>query len=240
MDLKDVDAVILCGGRGERLKSVVSGRPKALALVRGKPLLDIILEKFYDAGVRRFVLCVGYLKEQIHEHVARIQNSGSPLSSAEFVFSEEDEPLGTGGALKNAAPHIKGECFLLVNGDCLWNFNFKELYNRHKQSGSIVSLTLTPGEPGGSYGQVVLAENGLVSNFFEKRVIKSKGFISAGTYFMNRDIFSHFPAAPAFSLEYDVFPVLAEKNLCYGIVVESAFIDIGTPERYASAGEFFS
>src|SRR5690242_7258685 len=102
LELKDIDVVVLCGGKGERIRSVLPDKPKVLATIKGTPLLDILISKLYEQGARRFVLCVGYLRDQIQKHIDDIKNEGQQFRDASFVFSEESEPLGTGGALKNA------------------------------------------------------------------------------------------------------------------------------------------
>lgn len=234
-NLETVDAVILCGGKGERLRPLVSDKPKSLALVQGIPVLDILLQKLHNAGVRRFVLCVGYLKDQIREHVENITKKNPAFADSTFVFSEEYEPLGTGGALKNAAPHIKSENFLLINGDTLWSIDFSALYKKHLESRALLTLTLVRDRKTTDYGRVLLHSSGLVASFAEKGLATESSLISAGVYLASKKIFSHLPDRNSFSLEYDVFPTLASNKLCTGCVVDSHFLDIGTPERYKKA-----
>jgi D-glycero-alpha-D-manno-heptose 1-phosphate guanylyltransferase len=233
--LKDIDAVILCGGKGERIRSVISDKPKVLASVKGVPLLDILLSKLHDQGVSRFILCVGYLREQIMEHVKNLKAENRNFAECDFVFSEEIVPLGTGGALKNARWFIKSKNFIVINGDTLWSVDFKNLYNAHVSNDTALSFTLVDDNQKTDYGRIVLDSNGFASTFLEKGQVVGDSFISAGIYFMKTDIFSHMPSGNSFSLEYDVFPALAQNKLCRGTVVDSGFLDIGTPERYSEA-----
>src|SRR5690349_21298843 len=107
-----IDAAILCGGKGTRLQPVISDLPKGLAPVRGRALLDILVEDLVAQGLRRIILCVGHMKEQIISHF-------SGRRDADFLFSEETAPLGTGGAVKNAAEFIRSDPFLVMNGDSM-------------------------------------------------------------------------------------------------------------------------
>lgn len=233
-NLETVDAVILCGGKGERLRSVVPDRPKALALVRGTPILDLLVKKFYDTGVRRFILCTGYLGDQIKEHLARLKVKNL-FPSASFVFSEENEPLGTGGALRNAEAHIQSENFILTNGDTLWSVDFASLYKHHLSRETLFTFTLIDDKHLTNYGRVILSGDNTATSFIEKGTVAENSFISIGVYLINKKIFSYMPTQKSFSLEYDLLPILASQKLCSGFLAKSHFIDIGTPERYNEA-----
>lgn len=231
---ESVDAVILCGGKGERLQTVVNDRPKSLALVRGRPVLDLLIEKFYDAGVRRFILCTGYLKEQIRNHIMKLQ-AEDHFPGSRFVFSEEDEPLGTGGALKKAASHIQSENFLVANGDTIWSIDLTSFYSSHLTKSALFTLTLVDSMNRIDCGRVVLDDNNTALSFIERGEAEENSFISVGIYFVNKGIFSHMPESQSFSLEYDLLPQLVSQKMCYGFLAPSPFIDIGTPERYLEA-----
>ena len=114
LDSSNIDTVILAGGLGTRLKSVLNDKPKCLAPINGKPFIDILLDYCIKQGFKRFILCVGYLKEQIIEYL-------NNRSDCEIIFSEEDEPLGTAGAIKNSEPFIKSDPILIMNGDSFIN-----------------------------------------------------------------------------------------------------------------------
>ena len=112
--------MILAGGLGTRLQPVLKDKPKCLAPINGTPFIDILLADCIKQGLQRFILCVGYLKEQVIEHL-------SNRNDCEIIFSMEDKTLGTGGALKNAEPHIKSDPVLVMNGDSYVKYNINDL-----------------------------------------------------------------------------------------------------------------
>ena len=232
--LAHIDALILCGGLGMRLRPVVSDRPKVMAEVREKPFLEIIVRELLRQGSRRIVFCTGYLGDQIENH---FKNSSYP-EDVILEFSREKKPLGTGGALKNALGLVKSENFLVINGDCLSSLNFKGFYLSHLEKKSLLSIALVKRNDSDDYGSVVLAKNNEIASFIEKNQKRPIGLVSAGCYLMRKSIKEFFPAEDVFSLEYDVFPKLAGKS--YGFVFDGKFLDIGTPKRYASAEDFLN
>ncbi len=226
-NLKDIDVIILCGGLGRRLQPVVSDRPKALAKINEKPFLDILIDNLMRYGFKNIILCVGYLKEQIKDHFNYNKNYN-------IIFSEEDEPLGTGGALKNARPLISSNPFIVMNGDSISKLNFNKLYDYHINKNAFLSMVLTQSQSTKDYGNVVLDGSNRIVSFEEKIDSKRKCLINAGVYMMQKEIFSFMPDGNIFSLEYELFPKLI-KDKCYGFVNENELIDIGTPERYKKA-----
>jgi D-glycero-alpha-D-manno-heptose 1-phosphate guanylyltransferase len=220
------DAVILCGGLGTRLRPISGDLPKVLMPFAGRPFIDILIESLLPFGFRRFVLCVGHLKEKVQMHFKK--------PDYEVIFSEETEPLGTGGALKNAAPIIAGTSFLVMNGDSICPVDFSRFRNFHVQKGGILSLVLAKPQSGNNYGVIEVDDNQRVISFREKNECRKTMLINGGIYFMKRDIFDHMPVEACFSLEYDLFPKILPHR-CYGFQTESEVIDIGTPERYAQA-----
>ncbi|MBU0778357.1 nucleotidyltransferase family protein [Patescibacteria group bacterium] len=230
--LKEIDAVILCGGLGTRLKPVVSDRPKVLAKIGDIAFLDVLLSSLAKYELKNIILCVGYLKEQIKAHFN---------SNYNIKFSEEDEPLGTGGALKKAKPLIKSNPFIVLNGDSICNINFREFFNFHINKKGILSMVLARSKAVQDFGNVMLDSSQRITSFKEKVVCRNECLINAGIYIMKKEIFSYMPDEKHFSLEYDLFSGLIEGD-CYGFITESELIDIGTPERYEKAinliGEF--
>ena len=228
-NLKKVNVVILCGGKGERLRSVISDRPKVLApMGDNKAFLDIIIENLLSKGFKRIILSVGYLKDQI---INRYKN----YKNAEILFVEEETPLGTGGAVKNARDLILSDHFLVMNGDSFCDINFLKFYDEHLNQGSLLSMALTKMEDVFDYGSVDLNEEKRIINFSEKKQFKKeKGLVSAGIYCMSKDIFNYMPEDEKFSLEYDLFPKISAMPF-YGFLETGKFIDIGTPDRYKKA-----
>ncbi|MCM8797338.1 MAG: sugar phosphate nucleotidyltransferase [Candidatus Omnitrophica bacterium] len=229
--MKDIDAVILCGGLGKRLRSVVADRPKSLAQVNNKPFLDILIEYLASFGFRRFVLCIGYMAEAIRRHYER--NFG-PLK---IVFSQEDEPLGTGGAIKNAQLLIHSDPFLALNGDSFFKLDLWDFYKFHLTKKAIFSIALSKPKNDKNSGVVLLDKNKKVIAFKEKAKPEKESYSNAGIYLMSRKIFQDMQDSRVFSLEYDIFPALIGKG-CYGYYGGDEFIDIGTPENLAIAGDF--
>lgn len=231
---KNIDVLVLCGGQGTRLRSVVADKPKVLINLGGKPFLGILLENLASQGFRRVILSVGHLKEQIIDHFA-----ANTDKNIQIEFSTEDRPLGTGGAVKKAEPFIKSDHFLVMNGDALCLVDYQKFYETHLNKGALLSMVLKKVVDASNYGKVELDKSDKIIDFSEKGPGKKSGLMSAGIYFMHKDIFFHLPKENAFSLEYDFFPKILIQP-CYGFVNKGEFIDIGTPEKYERANRLFS
>lgn len=225
--LKEIDVVILCGGLGSRLKSVVYDRPKVLAKIGDTTFLDILLDNLAKYEFKNIILCVGYMKEKIKAHFNSNKNYN-------IKFSEEDETLGTGGALKKAKPLIKSNPFIVLNGDSVCNINFREFFEFHINKKGILSMVLARSKKVQDFGSVALNSSQRIMSFKEKAVCTNECLVNAGIYLMQKEVFSYMPDENHFSLEYDFFPELIHDN-CYGFITESELIDIGTPERYEKA-----
>jgi D-glycero-alpha-D-manno-heptose 1-phosphate guanylyltransferase len=225
-ELAKIDVVILCGGMGTRVRSISPDLPKALMPFAGRPFIDILIESLLPFGFSRFVLCVGHLREKLRAHFQ--------ARDYEVVFSEEEEPLGTGGALKNAAAMITGSLFLVMNGDSICPVDFNRFHAFHLQKGGILSLALAKPQAGQDYGAIEVDDNQRVTSFREKKECKEAMFVNGGIYFIKRVVFDYMPAKACFSLEYDFFPKVLGKG-CYGFQTDAEVIDIGTPDRYVQA-----
>lgn len=225
-ELAKIDVVILCGGLGTRLRPISNDLPKVLMPFAGRTFIDILMESLLPFGFRRFILCVGYLKEKVQTHFRK--------RGYEVIFSEETEPLGTGGAVKKAFPLIECPSFLVMNGDSICPVDFSQFYTFHLQKGGILSILLAKPQTGQDYGAIKVDTYQRIISFREKNQCLKNMFINGGIYFMKRDVFDHMPAEARFSLEYDLFPKVIPVG-CYGFRTESEVIDIGTPERYVQA-----
>lgn len=224
---KDIDVVILCGGIGKRLRPIISDRPKVLAEIDGKTFLEILIDDLLEQGFKNIILCTGYLKEQIKNHFNYEKDFN-------VMFSEENTPLGTGGALKNARKLIKSDPFMVMNGDSICKPNFNDFLNFHFNKKPLMSMVLTRSRNTKDYGNVVIDESNRIVSFKEKIDNKGECLINAGVYLMQKEIFSYMPEEDKFSLEYDLFPKIVNEK-CYGFITGSELIDIGTPERYERA-----
>lgn len=225
-DLAKIDVVILCGGLGTRLHSLSGDMPKTLMPFAGRPFIDILIESLLPFGFRRFVLCVGHLREKIRAHFH--------ARDYEVVFSEEETPLGTGGAVKNAVSKISSSTFLVMNGDSICPIDFRSFYAFHLQKAGIVSIALAKPKIEKDYGTIEVDNDQRIINFREKQECQRNMFVNAGIYLMERSILKFMPASKHFSLEYDLFPSMLDSG-CYGFGTASEVFDIGTPERYLQA-----
>ncbi|MFH0772486.1 MAG: sugar phosphate nucleotidyltransferase [Candidatus Omnitrophota bacterium] len=222
------DILVLCGGEGRRLKSVVSDRPKPMADIKGRPFLDILIGHIARQGFSRFILCAGYKSEII----SRYYNDRS--DSLDILISEEDKPLGTAGAIKNAQPLIRSGSFLVMNGDSFCALNLSEFIRFHNDKGADFSVVLTKSDSESDCGVVSLDKSGKITGFNEKIQADKDGFLNAGIYLFNKEIFSFIEVEKKQSLECNIFPKLIGAKF-YGYVSNKGFTDIGTPDRYAKA-----
>ena len=230
--LAGIDAIVLCGGKGTRLQSVISDRPKMLADVGGRPFLDMLIDRISAAGVKRVILSVGYMRDQITARYARTDG---------IFFAEEEKPLGTGGGVKNAESFLTGEDVLVMNGDSFISgpVDLAAFYRFHKEHGADITMMLAQPRDEKDYGVVTIDAEGKISRFHEKADDGSVHYMSAGIYMMKRDLFGRMPQ-DAFSLETDFFPSLV-GGAFFGFPIEGKVVDIGTPERYKAAqGSFLS
>jgi NDP-sugar pyrophosphorylase family protein len=226
----EIDVLVLCGGAGSRLHPLISNIPKGMALIRGRPFLDILVDDLVKQGFRRIIFCVGHLKEQIIDRF-KLRND------ANFQFSEEHVLLGTGGAVQNALSMVHSDPILILNGDSVCPINFGELLQFHFANASSATFVLTDPKERIDGGIVFIDGCDKVQSFLEKTSSKPPfdGYINAGIYVLELESLAFSDLKPPFSLEYDIFPTLTKGNSCYGFVVESKLVDIGTPERYLKA-----
>jgi len=220
------EVLVLCGGEGTRLRPVVGDRPKGLADIAGRAFLDILVDELLAQGFRRLVLCTGYRAEQIARHFSR-------RSDAEFVFSAEPHPLGTGGAVRHALPLVRADTFAVVNGDSFCRVEYAELFRLHGRTGALASVVLTPATERTDVGFAELAADGRVVSFNEKQA--RTPLVNAGIYVVARQLIERQPPGAAFSLERELLPQAIRAGTCYGHVVPGPLVDIGTPERYSAA-----
>ena len=228
-DVGKTDFLILCGGLGTRLRSVTGGVPKVMAEVQGEPFLDFLLRYLIKQGATRVILCAGYKAESIAAHYK------ANFSQMDLQLSVEREPLGTGGALKNAAPLLKYDHVFGLNGDCFTPVDYAAFLGAHLDKKALATLVGVRVEGNKDFGTIVSNDKGDILAFKEKFETRDVQYISAGIYCFNRGLFERMPPGK-FSIEYDFFPgMIANRFYCHK--VEAPFIDIGTPERFAWAQE---
>jgi len=230
--LSDITAAILAGGLGTRLRSAVADRPKVLAEVHGRPFLSYLLDQLAAAGCREVVLCTGYLGERI---VARFGDAYGPLR---LRYSQEPAPLGTAGALRLALPLLESDPVLVLNGDSYCQADLAAFLDWHQGHAASATLVLTRVADVSRFGSVEIDADGRVLRFQEKAGVSRPGWINAGIYAVSRPLLLKVPAGTAVSLEREVFPAWIGQGL-YGHAQGGRFLDIGTPESYAAAQDFF-
>ena len=227
-----MEVIILAGGLGTRLRSVVSDLPKCMAPVEGKPFLRYLLENLRRFDVSRVILSVGYLKEAVQDWV-RAHASDYPW---EFCFAVEDHPLGTGGGIRLASSCAGEGEVIVLNGDTFFDADLDALHQARRRSGCPIALVLKQMRDFDRYGTVELGQDGIIRAFLEKQYCR-EGLVNGGVYSIDlgSGILDGHPEK--FSFETDVLePCCRESRLC-GLVQDGWFIDIGVPQDYARACE---
>jgi D-glycero-alpha-D-manno-heptose 1-phosphate guanylyltransferase len=224
-----MDVIILAGGLGTRLRSVIGDLPKCMAPVCNKPFLDyILLYLSRYQTIRKIILSVGYKHEVIVNRTGQLREF-----EFEYVFSIEETPLGTGGAIKKALNHVSSENVLILNGDTIFNIDLNLFVKQHSQHNARLSVALKAMRNFDRYGNVEINDHSLITAFKEKSYC-SEGQINGGIYLLSdKELMSAFPKK--FSLETDVLQKQANQGNIYGFIYEGYFIDIGVPEDYAKA-----
>jgi mannose-1-phosphate guanylyltransferase len=224
-----VQAVILVGGEGTRLRPLTFGTPKPMVPIVGVPFLARTLERLYEAGIRDVILPAGYMPQAITEYFG----DGSRLDM-KITYVIEDEPLGTAGAIKNVEQHITGP-FFMMNGDVLTSLDLRAMIAYHKKKGGLGVLHLIKVEDPSSFGCVVHDESGRISQFIEKppKGTEPTNEINAGTYLLDPKVLDFIPPGRNVSIERETFPkILAEGQPLYAYTTEDYWIDVGRPEHY--------
>lgn len=234
-ELKNIDVAILCGGLGKRLRSEIGESQKVMAKIGEEPFLDVLLQDLARANFKRLILLTGYKAETIEEHY-RTNNLGLTIE-----FSRETEPLGTGGALKNARALIQSDPFICLNGDSFCSLNYEEFLNFYSAKRADAAMVLSQRENSRDFGTITLDGAQRITSFEEK--LKSRRpsgpvYVSSGVYCFSKKVFDWMPALAKFMLETDFFSNMVQKEV-YGFIAQQTFVDIGTPERLKKARTIF-
>jgi len=229
--LQATPALLLVGGLGTRLRSVVPSAPKPLASVGKKSFLELLIRQLKHQGIRRLILCTGYLADQVESEFG----NGHALD-LEISYSKELEPLGTAGAVKLAQSHLSDASeFLVMNGDSFLEIDLAAFTQFHRDRHALVSMAVLRVEDSSRYGTVQVDSDQKVIGFVEKAGSNGPGLVNGGIYVFSPEVFDSIPEGRS-SLEKDVFPRLLDKGV-YAQEHSGMFIDIGTPEDYARAQE---
>ena len=226
-----MQAVILVGGQGTRLRPLTSTVPKPVVRLVDRPMISFMLEWLRAHGVEDVIMSCGFLADGMRG----VLGDGSQLG-IRLRFVEEPDPRGTAGALKLAEPMLD-ERFLMLNGDVLTDIDLTAQIAQHEATGARATLGLVPVPDPSAYGLVILREDRSVSEFVEKPSSSDRvqsNLISAGAYVLERDILDLVPPDRNVSIEREVWPLLVDNGL-YGSPSESYWLDVGTPARYLQA-----
>jgi D-glycero-alpha-D-manno-heptose 1-phosphate guanylyltransferase len=221
------EAIILAGGFGTRLKTLITEIPKPMAPIHNRPFIEYLLDYLQPQGITDVILSVGYANEAIRNHF------GDNYGTLQIRYSKETYPLGTGGAIKSALSYVEQENVFILNGDTLFLINIEEQMTLHTASGADMTLALKPMKNFDRYGSVSLQDSRIVS--FEEKQPREEGLISGGVYVFRRDVLNDLELSPPFSIEKDVFEPYVNSFYIAGFMSDADFVDIGTPGSYREA-----
>jgi D-glycero-alpha-D-manno-heptose 1-phosphate guanylyltransferase len=228
--LNAVDAIVLCGGAGLRLRSVTGDGPKSLASIGDRPFLEILLSQLRRHGFQRVILAVGYQKDLIQGRF------GERAHGLDLRYSIESSPLGTGGALRNALDLVESEAVLVMNGDSYTDADLAAFVQDYRLAKSDLLMLVVPADGRLDCGLVSVDDGRKILGFREKQSTSGRQFVNAGIYVATKRILSDISPGLRMSLETDLFPRwLAEGEQLRAFIHRGECIDIGTPERYRSA-----
>jgi len=228
-----VQAIVLVGGEGTRLRPLTSDVPKPAVTLVDRPFLAYAIEWLAAHGVTEVVLACGFLPDVLRAALADEEER----AGVEIVYVAEPEPLGTAGAIRFAAEALGERLedrFLALNGDVLADLDLSALLRAHEERSARATIGLHPVADSSAYGLVSCDAEGRVLEFLEKTGEAVPGEINAGAYVLERSVLDLVPAGRAVSIEREVFPRLVGDGLC-GLLLEGYWMDIGTPERYLQA-----
>lgn len=221
------EAIILAGGFGTRLRSVVSDVPKPLAPVAGRPFLAWMLDVLAAQNIRRAILAIGFMGDSV------VDACGDRWQGMQLVYSRESKPLGTGGAIAQAFSLVQGDACLVLNGDTWLAFDHAEFDRDWRASDSRLAIALAEVDDVSRYG-AVRVEQHRVTGLVEKGGL-GPGYINAGVYGVRRSLLGEFPARESFSFENEVLAPAVKREPVFGYTRTRDFIDIGVPLDYQRA-----
>jgi NDP-sugar pyrophosphorylase family protein len=227
-----VQAIVLVGGEGTRLRPLTYRTPKPMVPIMNVPFLARTMERLYEAGIRDVILAAGYMPQAIADYFG----DGSRLDMS-ITYVIEETPLGTAGALKNVEDRITGRFFVL-NGDIFTSLDLRAMLQYHQEKSGLGTLHLIRVEDPSAFGCVVHDPAGRVTAFVEKPVEGEEPTdeINAGTYLLERAILDFIPAGHNVSIERETFPeVIAAGRSLYAYTTSDYWIDLGRPEHYLAA-----
>jgi len=225
------DVVILAGGLGTRLQNLLPGIPKPMVPVNEQPFLKYLLGYVNKFSPARIILSVGYRHEQIIDYF------GNDFEGTDLIYSIEESPLGTGGAIRKSIQLTESENAYILNGDTFFEVDLEQMEKQHFDNQADITIALKEMLNFERYGSVSVHDNRII-RFVEKQFIK-QGFINAGTYLLNKQKFLDFNWPEMFSFEKDYLEKYVEKSFFAPYFADGYFIDIGVPEDYLKSQDDF-
>lgn len=227
-----MQAILLAGGLGTRLRTVVSDRPKPMALIEGRPFMEYVTRELVQCGVTDIIFAVGYKGSMVEEYFGNGEVFGFHAS-----YAYEEKLLGTAGAIRNAGRFVTQDRFFVLNADTFYQIDYRRLARLQDEGSLDMALVLREVPDASRYGLAVLDRTGMLTAFDEKTEEAGPGTINGGIYLMKRELLSSIPEGCA-SLEHDMIPGwLREGRPLGGFVNDGYFIDIGIPESYCQFQE---
>ncbi|MXZ76825.1 MAG: NDP-sugar synthase [Acidimicrobiia bacterium] len=225
-----MDAVVLVGGFGTRLRPLTLTRPKQMLPVVDRPMIEHVVGRLGEQGVTRAVLSLGYRPDAFEAAYPEHRCAG-----VELFYAVEPEPLDTAGAIAFAARMAEvDDTFIAVNGDVISDFPLVDLVDAHRGNGAAATIALTPVEDPSRYGVVVCDSDGKVQAFVEKPPADEtpSQWINAGMYVLDPSVLDLIPENRPTSIERETFPALVQKGSLYAVARDGFWIDAGTPEAF--------
>jgi D-glycero-alpha-D-manno-heptose 1-phosphate guanylyltransferase len=228
------EAIILAGGFGTRLQSVVNDVPKPMAPINNEHFLNYVFDYLKYYQIEHVVLSTGYLSEKIVEYY-KTEYKGIKVS-----YAKEETPLGTGGGIRLAMTKCSTKDILVLNGDSFFDVDINIHYQNHVSKQADCTLALRKVENAARYGTIVLGSENVIETFKEKDNIEQGGLINGGVYILNREIYVNKTDEFApFSIEKDFYEKKIKELQIFGFEYDGYFIDIGIPEDYKKAQDDF-
>jgi D-glycero-alpha-D-manno-heptose 1-phosphate guanylyltransferase len=223
-----MEAIILAGGLGTRLRSEVQDLPKPMAEIQSKPFLEYLLDHLISEGIDRIIFSVGYKSEYIQNHFS------DNYKGLEIDYAIEKERLGTGGAIINALQFVRQEDVFVLNGDSIFLGDMKRQFKVHEKSNADVTFALKPMENIERYGTVEMSDKGRITQFFEKQPVDS-GYVNVGVYLFSVQCLMNQHLPTKFSIENDFFESKVNDLFFMGYPSDGYFLDIGIPDDFQKA-----
>jgi len=227
-------AIILAGGMGTRLKTIISDLPKPMAPIINVPFLTYQLNYLKHFGIKKVIFSVGYLSEKIIAHY------NQSFENISIEYSIEKNPLGTGGGIRMAMSNLNEDLVLILNGDSFFDLDLEQFYNLHLEQKSDFSLALRYVNNSERYGNIEFNSSNQITSFIEKNQLNQSGYINAGVYILSKKLYlQNTNSNINFSIEKDFFEKQLNQLIIKGFEFKDYFIDIGIPEDYLKAQDDF-